>query len=179
MNIKMLNKAIFLDRDGVINQKAAEHEYITTWEDFHFLPNVLKALEKISKTEYTIIIVSNQRGISRGKMSKVDLDHIHKNMIKEIKKYGGRIDKIYYCPHGYDECKCRKPLPGMLDTAKSNHSLCLEDSWIIGDSSSDIHAGKARKCKTIYIGEKDDVVALSDYSVKSLDEAVNVILQDH
>jgi len=174
----MLNKAVFLDRDGVINRRAAKHEYITSWEEFKFLPNVLTALNEISKTSHMIIIISNQRGISRGKMSEIDLENIHQKMLDEIKKSGGRIDKIYYCPHGDDECECRKPLPGMIDIAESDFNLHLKGSWVIGDSLSDIQAGKARECNTIYIGEKNDAITLSDYTVKSLNEAINIIIQD-
>lgn len=171
----IFNKAIFLDRDGVINKKAPDKGYITSWDNFQFLPGVLKALAKISQSSYKIFIVTNQRGISRGIMSEDALKNIHNNMITEIRNNGGRIDEIYYCPHGNNECTCRKPLPGMLDNAKSDYNISLEESWVVGDSITDIKAGKARECKTIYIGEDSEAMAFSDYSVDSLDSAVNLI----
>ena len=168
-----MNKAVFLDRDGVINKKATPHEYIKKWEEFEFLSGVKTALKKLSNTNYKIIVLTNQRGISRGKMPLSDLQKIHINMIDEIKKSGGRIDKIYFCPHKIGGCNCRKPSPGLLDKAIEDFDIDIKNSWVVGDSESDIKLGKSKNCKTIYIGDDYDE---ADYKVISLKEAVDLIV---
>ena len=95
-------------------------------------------------------------------------------MVKEISYSGGRIDKIYVCPHDYGECSCRKPLPGLLDKAGKDFDLDLKKSWMIGDSDSDITLGKMRHCMTIYVGKEKNPAA--DFSVENLEQAVEIIL---
>ena len=142
-------KAVFLDRDGVINEKMPEGSYVTNWNDFKFISGVKEALSLLSKTDFKIIIVTNQRGIAKKSLSEQDLIEIHLKMLDEIKKSGGRIDKIYFCPHEEGECNCRKPLPGMLYKADEEFSIDFKNSWILGDSSSDIELGKKLGCKTV------------------------------
>lgn len=170
-----MNKAVFLDRDGVINRKAASHEYIKKWEEFEFLSGVKIALKKLSNTNYKIIVLTNQRGISRGKMSLKDLNNIHSNMLKEIKISGGRVDSIFFCPHDIGKCDCRKPSPGMLDKAVEKFNIDLKSSWIVGDSDSDIELGKSRNCKTIYIGKDFEG---ADYKAANLNDAVKIIIDN-
>ncbi|MBU2576896.1 MAG: HAD family hydrolase [Nanoarchaeota archaeon] len=170
-----MERAIFLDRDGIINKNAAEQEYITSWREFEFLPNVLECLARAARMNYKIFVITNQRGIARGKMSEEDVEEIHSNMINQINDAGGRIDKIYVCPHGYGVCDCRKPLPGMLDMAKQEFNISLEASWVIGDAISDIEMGKSRKYKTICVGKG---AGIADYNVKSLREAIEIIISD-
>jgi histidinol-phosphate phosphatase family protein len=166
-------RAVFLDRDGVINEKASLHEYVTKWEDFKFLPGVLESLRRLAGTKYRIVITTNQRGIARGKMDESRLKEIHKRMLKEITKTGGRVDRVYYCPHNYGECDCRKPSPGMLDRAREEMGIDLRRSWVIGDSEEDVALGRARGCRTIYLGEKN---INADYHPKSFMGAVDIIL---
>ncbi len=166
-------RAVFLDRDGIINEKLPEGSYVTSWEGFIFIDRVREAISLLSKTNYQIIVVTNQRAIAKGLMRPEDLQYIHTNMVEKIREYGGRIDKIYTCPHEIGQCSCRKPLAGMLDKAKEELGVILENSWVIGDSSSDIKMGKSRKCKTIYIGENNTE---SDYVSKTLYEAVEGII---
>lgn len=173
-----MNKAVFLDRDGVINEKAPEHEYILSWKDFKFFPDTLSAVSQLSKTDYKLFIITNQRGIAKGKISQKGLEKIHEKMLKQINVFGGRIDKIYFCPHDNNQCNCRKPLPGMLDNAKKENNLCLEKSWVVGDSLSDISLGRSRGCKTIYIGKNQEAIGLANYSANCLNDAVNLILSN-
>jgi len=169
-----MDKVVFLDRDGVINKQALPHEYITSWEEFEFLQGVKEGIKRLSDNNYQIFIITNQAGIARGKMSLGDLEDIHSNMIKEIEEASGKIKKIYFCPHGYSECNCRKPLPGMLDQAKDEFDIYLRDSWMVGDSDTDIQLGKARDCKTIYIGEGRSE---ADHRVNSFEEAIDLIIR--
>lgn len=158
MRQEQIEKVVFLDRDGVINKKPTEHDYVKKWEEFEFLPGAKEAIARLKKPGYKIFIISNQRGIARGLMSKKDLEAIHKNMQGALKALGGRIDAIYVCPHNYDDnCDCRKPKPGLLFQAARDHDLDLTKAILIGDSEADIQAGEAAGCKTILIQTDGDL----------------------
>ena len=146
---------IVLDRDGVINQKAPRTEYITHWDEWHWIPGSKEAICLLNKNGYRVIIVSNQAGIARGKMTETDLTAIHQQMQKELETCGGRIEKIYYCPHGWDEnCTCRKPKPGMLFEAQRDFHLNLSKIFFVGDDERDEIAGKAAGMKTFLVTEQ-------------------------
>lgn len=169
-------KAVFLDRDGTININ--EPEYIHKKEDFKFLPGVLAALKKLSKTDYKIIIVTNQSGIGRGYFTENDLQKLHQWLTGQFKREKIRIDKIYYCPHGpKDNCLCRKPNTGMVEKAVKDFSIDLSKSWIIGDDERDMMMGREVNLKTILLGEKAKNMN-SYYQVKNLPEAVKIILKN-
>ena len=168
--------AVFLDRDGTLNKKAPEGKYIRTWKEFEFLPYTFESLRLLNKTSYKIIVVTNQRGIALRKIRKKNLEYLHRRMVERIEKNGGRIDKIYVCPHDNGECRCRKPLAGLLDLAKEEFGIKLEESWVIGDRPSDIYMGLSRNCKTIYLGE-DNLVDCY-FKVNNLKEAVDIILKE-
>jgi histidinol-phosphate phosphatase family protein len=151
-----LKKAIFLDRDGVLNRKADSGDYIKEWCEFEFLPLAVDALRLLSRTDYMLIVVTNQRGIARGLMSEGDLQHIHDCMCAELRDTGARIDHIFHCPHDIeDRCNCRKPRAGMLLKARDLLGVDLQESYLVGDSASDIEAGFNAGCKeVILIGTK-------------------------
>ena len=137
-----MNKTVFLDRDGVINRKL-ENDYVKSWDEFVFLPGVFEAIKAIKEKGYLVIVVTNQRGITRGFMTEKDLQEIHQKMQKELEKHGAQVDDIFYCPHNIsDNCNCRKPEPGMLIEAQKKWNIDFAQSYIIGDSESDIEAGK-------------------------------------
>jgi len=145
-------KIIFLDRDGVINKKASKAEYVKSWDEFEFLPGAIEAMTLLAQNDYKIFIISNQAGIARGAMTEHDLKEIHGNMEKELKKHNVKIEKIYYCPHGWDDgCECRKPKPGMLFQASREHDLDLSKALFIGDDERDLQAGNAAGCRTILV----------------------------
>jgi D-glycero-D-manno-heptose 1,7-bisphosphate phosphatase len=138
-----------MDRDGVINQKAPEGEYITRWEDFHFLPGVTEAIALLNRAGLSVIVVTNQRCIAKGLMTVTDLEKMHERMNDFLERAGAAIDGIYYCPHELGQsCSCRKPAPGMLLEAARCRGIELPASWMIGDSDIDIEAGKNAGCKT-------------------------------
>ncbi len=145
-------KVVFLDRDGVINEYPGDRNYVTCWDEFHFIPVSIEAIKILKEHNYKIFVVSNQAGVSKGIYSQEDLDNITDNMLKYIRKGGGNIDGVYYCPHrDEDNCPCRKPNPGLfkkaLDTLEEKPEVC----FAIGDSFRDIKAGKAAGCKTILV----------------------------
>jgi len=154
-------KAIILDRDGVLNRKAEKARYVCTWEDWKWLPGAVEAISLLKRNGYSVIIVSNQAGIARGAMREEDLKHIHSNMISELRKEGGDVDRIYYCPHGWDDgCECRKPKPGMLFQAQRAFHIDLTRTFFIGDDERDVQAGQAAGCKTLLVDEHNSLLKL-------------------
>ncbi len=170
-------KAVFLDRDGTININ--EPEYTHKKEDFNLFKETVPALKKLSKTDYKIIIITNQSGIAKGYCTEAEVKNLHKWMTAEFKKKGIRIDGIYYCPHGPDDnCLCRKPKPGMLLNAGVDFGLNLSKSWFIGDGKVDVMAGREANVKTIKIGEKmpKDLKLEPNYYARNLLDAVDIII---
>ncbi|MBR6676349.1 MAG: HAD family hydrolase [Clostridia bacterium] len=144
-----MNKVAFLDRDGIINKKAPEHQYITRPEDFIFLDNVPRAIKLLNDNGYLVIIITNQRGIARGLMTMDDLTAVHHSMCERLKKSGAHIDNIYVCPHNNGECNCRKPDIGLFLKAESDYTIDKSQSFMIGDSESDIVAGQRYGIRSI------------------------------
>ena len=147
--------SLFLDRDGVINKKL-EGRYVSRWEEFDFMPKALQAVNILSKLFKRIFIVTNQQGIGKGIMSENDLLFLHQKMMKEIEKAGGKIDKIYFCPHlEKDNCNCRKPKTGMIEKAILDFpEIEVKNSYLIGDSPSDIQVGKLVGLYTVKVDDK-------------------------
>jgi D-glycero-D-manno-heptose 1,7-bisphosphate phosphatase len=173
-----MNKAAFLDRDGVINQSAPEGDYILRWEDFHLLPGVIEAISLLNRSDYLVMVVTNQRCVSRGLLTIPALEDIHQKMSAQLLASGARIDAIYYCPHAAEPpCTCRKPLPGMLLSAAKDYNIALSNSWMIGDTDSDMEAGKCAGCRTIRITKYSSAaVSASVQSAESLLAAVRKVL---
>lgn len=147
-------KTIILDRDGVINKKAAHADYVKNWNEWEWIPGSKEAICLLKKNGYQVIIVSNQAGIARGIMTSEDLEAIHLKMQEELKECGGGIDRIYYCPHGWDAgCECRKPKAGMLFQAQRDFHLDLSKLYFVGDDERDIMAGNAAGMKTFLVND--------------------------
>ena len=136
-------KTIFLDRDGVINRNPPNRGYVRKWEEFTFIPNARKAIRELTESDYRIVVITNQSGIGRGLYSEEDVADIHSRMVSEIRKAGGTIDAVYYCPHHPEAgCECRKPKPGMLARAAREHNIELSNAYLIGDWTTDIEVGQ-------------------------------------
>jgi len=134
--------AIFLDRDGVIIENRPN--YVRSWEDVHIYPQSLTALASIHNSSFKIIVVTNQSAVGRGLISLKTANVINERLITEIEQHGGRIDRVFMCPHTPDEgCNCRKPQPGLILRAEKELSLDLTRSIMIGDALSDIQAGQS------------------------------------
>lgn len=145
---------LFLDRDGVINQKL-EGRYVTNFNEFVFVKNSDLAIRKLHKIFKRILIVTNQQGIGKGIMTEDDLNLLHLQMQRKLNPDFDLIDKIYFCPclEG-DSCNCRKPKTGMLEEAKLDFpEIIIKNSFLIGDSESDIEAGNKFGLKTIKVNE--------------------------
>lgn len=157
-NFLKFKKAVILDRDGVINVKPKKSDYVTNWDEFVWKPNVCQALSRLKKAGYLLIVATNQAGIARGQMTINDLKDIHEHMQHVLRKAHAEIDKIYYCPHGWnDGCDCRKPKPGMIFKAQREFDLDLTKTWFIGDDRRDKLAAEAAGCKFIRISKNQSL----------------------
>lgn len=147
-------RTVFLDRDGVINQKAPEGDYIKSWEEFRFIPGAVDAIRILNDKGFRVIVVTNQRGIALNRMTRQDVEDIHVRMSHELEKSGARIDAIYYCPHEKGACDCRKPDTGLFMMANRDFpEMSFAGSYLIGDSLSDMKAGRKLSCRCIFVGE--------------------------
>lgn len=167
-------KTLFLDRDGVVNRRLME-DYVKNLAEFEILPGTLEAIALLKKAGYYIVLVTNQQGIGKGLMTKEELSAIHGFLLSEVRKAGGNIDAIQYCPHlKSDNCPCRKPKTGMIDNALRTYpEIDLKQSILIGDTESDITLAKNAGIKSILISEKIDFGA--DYAFKDLLSAANFL----
>lgn len=144
-------KSVFLDRDGVINRGIPDR-YITSWKEFEFLPGAKDALARLCAGGLRPFIVTNQRGVARGRLSQAELDDIHRRMLAELGQANVRIDGIYVCVHDEGECSCRKPQAGLFLRAREEFpDIEFASSVIIGDSLSDMEAGTRLGCWTILV----------------------------
>lgn len=171
-------KAVFLDRDGTININ--EPEYVHKIEDYKFAEGAIEALQKLSQTDYKIIIITNQSGIARGFYKERDYQKLTDWILETLKSKNVKIDAVYHCPH-YPEvtgdCDCRKPKPGMLLQAVKDFGISLAKSWVVGDGEADIIAGREVNCKTIKIGEEmaTEIKLEPNFYAQNLSEAVKII----
>ena len=133
----MSARCVFLDRDGVINQKPAPGEYIRSLDDFRVLPNAVDWIRLFNALGFLVIVVTNQRGVALGLMTENDLGRIHQKMLAELAAKGARIDDIFYCPHAENSCDCRKPKPGLVYAARDKWDIDLGHSLLLGDSDND------------------------------------------
>ena len=146
----MKNKAVFLDRDGVINEKRSDH--VKSIDEFKIFGNVGDAIKLLKDKGYLVIIITNQSVINRKIISEKRLDEIHIELKNYLKRYNTYVDSIYYCPHTPEQnCNCRKPRSGLLIKASNDFSIDLEKSYFIGDSESDLNAAKEARCKGILL----------------------------
>jgi D-glycero-D-manno-heptose 1,7-bisphosphate phosphatase len=159
--------AVFLDRDGVINRKAPEGEYITSWEEFAFLPGALEGLRLLAAGGAPLVVVTNQRGVARGHMTEADLDDIHGHMRMAIRDAGGRLDAVYHCPHERD-CDCRKPGTGLFEQAGADLGIDLKRSAVVGDRAADMQAATAIGALRVLVRGYDEPMPDVDHTADDL-----------
>jgi D-glycero-D-manno-heptose 1,7-bisphosphate phosphatase len=176
---RSLVRYVFLDRDGVLNRKLPEGNYVTDWGQFQWLPGAVEAVARMNGVGMTVILVSNQRGIALGLFTHDQLQLIHKNMQAHLAQHGARLDAIYYCPHDIGQCQCRKPDIGLFEQAYIDFPQASADnSVVIGDSLSDIQAGQRLGMKTIFIqGEADRQKAGAAFAAESADAVAGSLLE--
>ncbi len=168
----MSSLAVFLDRDGVINDNSRK---VNQPADLILLPGVGAAIKQLKQAGYLVLIVTNQGGIELGYFTETDLAAIHSRLESQLREQDAYIDEIVYCPHFHQDCGCRKPKPGMILALAAKYNIELGKSWMIGDRESDILAGKAVGCRTVKLGEADPH---ADFNCRHLDEAVTFIVRN-
>ena len=143
---------IFLDRDGVINRFPGKGRYVTRSRELKVFPQALKGIRLLTEAGYRLAVVSNQGSVSRGLLSKKDLDLMTRQMLHKIRAKGGKIHKVYYCIHQTsDQCECKKPKTALYKKALKGSRVDLNKVFVIGDSVEDISAGHALGCQTILV----------------------------
>ena len=171
----------FLDRDGVINRKPPEGQYVGRWQDFHLLPGVPDAIASLNRADIRVIVVSNQRGIALGLYTSADVDSLHEQLSRHLALSNARVDAFYYCPHDKNQCACRKPRTGLFEQAFRDYpDAATTNSLVIGDSLSDIEAARNFGLPSIFIeGDPstrkpgaEDAAALASAVAPSLSDAV-------
>ncbi len=185
-NLQKKQKAVFLDRDGTINEYRG---FIRTPEEFELIPGVATAIKRLNESGFLVIVITNQPVIARGETTVETLTDIHNKMETELGREGAYVDAIYYCPHhphkGYEgeipelkiECECRKPKPGMILQAAKDYNIDLSESYMIGDSENDIQAGINAGCKTVLVNQENNDFNQTMW-VDTMSEAVDFILVD-
>jgi D-glycero-D-manno-heptose 1,7-bisphosphate phosphatase len=184
--------AVFFDRDGTLNE---EVEFLSAPEQLRLIPGAGRAVRAVNENGFLAVVVSNQSGIARGLFTEADLIPIHAKFRQELGASGARIDRIYYCPHHPTagippyrvDCDCRKPRTGMLRRAEEEMGVDLSGSYVIGDRTVDVLAGRNAGAKGILVltgygmtaaGECRERGIVPDYIAPSVGEAVNFILNE-
>jgi D-glycero-D-manno-heptose 1,7-bisphosphate phosphatase len=171
--------AVFLDRDGTINVKAPEGEYITDPEQLRLLPGAAAGIGLLNRAGVPVIVITNQRGIALRRMDEADLDLVHARLHELLRDHGARVDGIFHCPHEKGACECRKP--GTLMLRRAQHSLgltTLRHTVMIGDSASDVEAGRRAGARTVLLAPHDPSLPGADVAPTLL-AAVTRELSDH
>lgn len=170
---------MFLDRDGLINRRPPVGTYVTRIEEFEILQGVPEAIRRLNDAGFPVFVVTNQRGLALRAMSGATVRRIHAELERALRRTGARLAGIYVCPHDVDAgCDCRKPQPGLLLRAAAKHGIDLRRSWMIGDSESDVLAGKRARCRTIRAGGDGgpaEAEAVPDFVAANLPQAVDLI----
>jgi D-glycero-D-manno-heptose 1,7-bisphosphate phosphatase len=181
----MTLKTVFLDRDGVVNTKMPEGQYVTRWSEFCPLPGVVEAIAAMKRAGMRVIVVSNQRGIALGRFTEDNVRDIHSKFQQMLNAHGTSVDGFYFCPHDLAQCNCRKPLPGLFEQALTDHpGIRAETSVMIGDSISDMEFGRHLGMMTVFIhGDParqkpgaEAAGALADMRAESLFDAAQRLL---
>lgn len=169
-------RTVFLDRDGTINVKAADCEYIRSPAELVLLPGAAEALAALNAAGLRTVLVTNQRWLSEKTANLADFAATQRRLDEMLARDGARLDAAYHCPHAANSCDCRKPLAGMLVRAAREHDFDLAESVMIGDSDIDMLAGRATGTATILLRPGGGAADDADFVVDDLAAAVELIL---
>lgn len=188
----MGHRAVFLDRDGTINEEVG---YVNHLDRFYLLPRVGEAIQLLNQHGFKVVVVTNQSGVARGYFPESLIHQVHQKMIDHLKKQGAFLDGIYYCPHHPDvgeppyrqKCRCRKPETGLIEKAVEDLAIDCRESYVIGDRGADVEFGRRIGSKSILVltgygkGEweyfRDHWKSKPDFVAEDLFEAVQWILR--
>ena len=168
------NRAIFLDRDGIIN---VDSGYVHKIEDFKFTSGIFKTLQYLQKQGYLLVIVTNQSGIARGYYDEQAYMDLTIHMMEKLSLKGISIKGVYHCPHGPDEgCRCRKPRSGMFKVAQKEFKLDMKNSWMIGDKESDMKAGVNAGVKNRILLSKEKGISDATHRIKKISDVIDIVV---
>jgi D-glycero-D-manno-heptose 1,7-bisphosphate phosphatase len=176
-----MERFVLVDRDGVINRRIMGG-YVMAWEECQFLPGAFEGLALLARHNISALVISNQACVGKGLLAPDVLDGITQSFVKEIEGHGGRIGGVYYCPHRpEDACDCRKPKPGLILQAQRKHGFRFRETYLIGDSPTDLAAAHAAGCPALLIAEDRaalDTTTLSPFEgvFPSLAEAARFVI---
>lgn len=178
-------KAVFLDRDGVINED--RDDYVKSTNELKIFPYVPESIYRLNEAGYEVVIISNQQAIAKKIISEAGLQAMQDEISSSVSEAGGKIARFYYCKHLADDgCSCRKPKPGLLQIAARENGIELSETFMIGDAERDIIAGKAAGCKTILVlsgkltqADAANLTNRPDHIAGNLAEAVNWLLANY
>ena len=172
--------AVFLDRDGTINRAPnPANRYVLNADELELLPGAAGAIRRLNDAGIWVGVVTNQRGVSRGCMTRADLDAIHDRLAAELAGHGAHLDAVYVCTHIDTACGCRKPEPGMLDRAFAEHRHLERDrSLLVGDQETDMQCAERAGVTGIRIVDPSRPLAGGELVAGSLAEAVDRIIID-
>jgi D-glycero-D-manno-heptose 1,7-bisphosphate phosphatase len=156
-------KAIFLDRDGVINSNEGRY-YIWEKEELEINPGVIKTLSLLKEQGFMLFVITNQGGVSRGQYNRKDVEALHLHLNSLLERKGAAVDEFYYCPHhsDHEKCLCRKPQPLLIQKAMARYGIDAQQSWMIGDSRRDVEAGAAAGLRTILVKSNRNLEEILD-----------------
>lgn len=176
----IMNKAVFLDRDGVINEVLTNRvKFVNKPNDFYLLDGVGEAIRKFNDIGLKVFVVTNQGGVGLGFMREAALHEVHEKMKKDLLDFGAHVDDIRYCAHKPKAgCVCRKPEPQMLKDLAQKHHINLKDSVMVGDREPDIEAGKKAGTKTVLVGSREEGRGMADAEFPNLYSAVEWIIKN-
>ena len=159
-------KLIILDRDGVINHD--RDDYVKSADECIPITGSIDAIVRLNKAGFTVVIATNQAGLAKGKFELEDLEAMHEKITQRVEESGGELGGIFYCPHHPDDnCKCRKPKPGLLDAIEAEFNTSVESSYFIGDSLRDLQAAVQKGCKPVLVKTGNGVRTLAQLTVPS------------
>ncbi len=143
-------KLVILDRDGVIN--VDRPDFVRSVEQCQAIPGSIDAIARLSRAGYTVVVATNQSGLGRGLFDLEDLEAVHDTLNAWVEEAGGQLSGIFYCPHHPDDnCRCRKPLPGLLDAIEAEFNTSVSGVPLVGDSLRDLQAGVSRNCQLLLV----------------------------
>jgi D-glycero-D-manno-heptose 1,7-bisphosphate phosphatase len=168
-------RLVLLDRDGTLNRKPAEGDYVTAVDQLELLPGAAAAVRRLNDAGIPVAVVTNQRGVALGRLTAAQLDEVHVALRARLGAAGARLDGIYHCPHHAGTCRCRKPEPGLLERAGRELGVPLVDAAMVGDADSDVEAGHRAGALTVQLVD-DARPSAADLTAPDLAAAVDVLL---